>query len=67
MVRDGKWFARGESDERRTGYAEGAAVVGVRGSKVVASVDGLLHEAAPVLAPPHGILVVQLGRRASHR
>lgn len=33
---------------------------------MVASVDSFFHEAAPVLAPPHRVLVFQLGRRAAH-
>lgn len=33
---------------------------------MVAGIDGLLHEAAPVLAPSHSILVVELRRRTPH-
>lgn len=63
---DGEGLTGSESAERVAGEAEGAAVVGVRGGEVVARVDSLLHETAPVLAPPHRVLVFQLGRRATH-
>lgn len=39
------------------------AVVSVSDDEMVAGVDGLLHEAAPLLAPLHSVLVVELRRR----
>ena len=33
---------------------------------MVAGIDGLFHEAAPVLASPHNVLVVELRRRTPH-
>lgn len=66
MGGDGERFTGGEGGEGGAGDAEGAAVVGVGGGEVVAGVDGVLHQAPAVLAPPHGVLVVQLRRRASH-
>lgn len=66
VVGDGEGFAGGEGGEGGAGEAEGPAVVGVGSSEVVARVDRLLHEAAPLLAPPHRVLVFQLRRRATH-
>lgn len=48
----------GEVEEGGAGEAERAAVVGVCGGEVVAGEDGVLHEAAPLLAPPHTVLVL---------
>lgn len=56
---DGEGFTGGERGEGSAGVAEGPAVVGVSGGEVVECVDGLLHEAAAILAPPHGVLRVQ--------
>lgn len=66
VLRHGEGLAGGERHEGGARDAERAAVVGVGGRQVVAGVDCLLDEAAPLLAPPHGVLVVQLGRRATH-
>lgn len=66
MVGNREEFAGGEGDEGGARHAEGAAVVGVGGGEVVARVNCLLHEAAPLLAPPHRILVVEFRRRTTH-
>lgn len=58
MVGDCEGFAGGEGDKRGARDAEGPAVFSVGGGQVVAGVDSLLHEAAPLLAPPHRVLVV---------
>lgn len=66
LVGDVEGLEGGEGDEGGAGEAEGATVVGVGGGQVVARVDGVFHEAAPLLAPPHRVLVVQFRRRAAH-
>lgn len=57
VVRDGEGLAGGEGGEGGAGEAEGAAVVRVGGSELVARVDGVLHETAAVLATTDGVLV----------
>lgn len=66
VIGDLEGFAGGEGDEGGACHAEGPAVVEVGGGQVVASVNGLLHEVAPLLASPHRVLVVQLRHRAAH-
>lgn len=63
---DGKGFPGSETAERGAGEAERPAVVGVGSSEVVTCIDSVLHKAAPLLAPPHSVLVVELRRRATH-
>lgn len=41
-------------------------VIGERTSELVAGVDGVFHEAAPLLAAPDRVLVVELGGGAAH-
>lgn len=55
---DEEGFPLCEVEEGGTGEAERAAVVRVCSGEVVASEDGVLHEAAPLLAPPHTVLVL---------
>lgn len=55
-----------EAREGGSGEAHGAEVVGVSGGEEVARVHRLLHEAAPLLAPPHGVFIVDPRRRAPH-
>lgn len=59
-------FACGEAGEGGGGEAHGAEVVGVGGGEEVARVHRLLHEAAPLLAPPDSVLVFDPRRCASH-
>lgn len=66
LVRDGERFEGGEGGEGRAGDVEGAAVVSVSCGQVVASVDGFFHEAAPLLAPPHRVFIVELRGRTTH-
>ena len=66
VVGDGEGFAGGEGVESGAGEAEAAAVVRVRRRKVVARVNGIFHETTPFLAAPHGFLVVEFRRRATH-
>lgn len=66
LLGDGEGLALGEAGEGGGGGEEGAEVVGVCGGQVVAGLDGLLHEVAPLLASPDCVLVVQLRGCASH-
>lgn len=66
LLRDGEGLALGEAGEGGAGGEEGAKVVGVGGGQVVAVLDGLLDQAAPLLAASDGVLVVQLRGGASH-
>lgn len=66
LVRDGEGFEGGEGGEGGAGDAEGAAVVGMSGGQVMASVNGFFHEAAPLLAPPHCVFIVELRGRTTH-
>lgn len=59
-------FSRGEAGEGGGGEAHGAKVVGVGGGEELARVHRLLHEAAPLLAPPDGVFVVDPRRCAPH-
>lgn len=63
---DGQGFAGGEGTESGAGESERPAIVGVGSSEVVASIDSFFHKAAPVLAPPDGVLVVKFRRRTAH-
>lgn len=56
----------GKGGEGGAREAEGAEVVGVGGGKVVAGIDGLLHQPQPLLAPSHHVLVIQFQRRTTH-
>lgn len=66
ISRDCERFAGGERAKCGTRKAERPTIVGVRGSEVVPRIDSLFHKAAPLLAPPHSVLVVELRRRATH-
>lgn len=63
---DGKWFTSSKGTKGGASETERPTIVRVRGGEVVARVDSLLHKAAPLLAPPHSVLVVELRRRATH-
>lgn len=57
VVRDGDRFTGSKRNECGACDAEGAAVIGVGRGQVVPGVHCFLHQAAPLLAPPHGVLV----------
>lgn len=59
-------FAGGKAGEGGGGVAHGAEVVGVGGGEEVAGTNRLLHEAAPLLAPPDGVFVLDPRSRAPH-
>ena len=64
---DEEGFPLGEVGEGGASEAKGSTVVGVCGGEVVAGKDGVLHEAAALLAAPHTVLVLYLGYCAPHR
>lgn len=63
---NGEGFAGSKPGEGGAGETKGAEIIGMRGSEVVASSDGLLDEAAAVLAAANGVLVLEPGGGAAH-
>lgn len=63
---DGERFAGGEAGEGGASVTKGAEIVGMRGGEVVAGGDGVLDEAAAVLAAANGVLVLEPGGGAAH-
>lgn len=66
LIGNGERFKGREGLESRAGKPEGPAIVGVSRSQMMASVHSLFHQAAPLLAPPHSVFIVELGGRATH-
>lgn len=66
VFRDGEGLAGGKGGEGGAGETKGAAVVRVSGGEKVASVDGVFHQTAALLAATDGVLTVELGGCASH-
>lgn len=58
VVGDGERLTGGEGGESSSGDAEGTAVVGVSGGKVVASEDGVFDKTTSFLAATDSVFVV---------
>lgn len=66
LIRDGERLTGSEGGESGSGETKRPAVIGVSGSEEMAGENSFLHETAAVLATANSVLVVELGRRASH-